>query len=79
MFLPSDAALGKQDFISELVKLRQITSDSPYCIIALFALAQVTKMGRANALHLNQIFIFNFFESNFLRFWWWKLLTLKTI
>ena len=42
--------------------------------IALFALAQIAEMGRANALQPNKMQIFDFFENNAQSFWWWNLL-----
>ena len=67
MFLPSGGAFRRKDFDSEFVKLTQITSESRFNI-ALFALAQVTKIGRANALNLSEILIFDLFENDSQRF-----------
>ena len=64
VFLTSSAVRGRQYFISESVKLKQIASNLPwlqYCSIWIGA-SGVTD--RANTLHLNDILIFDFFENN---------------
>ena len=63
IFLYSGAARGRQTFISESVILRQITSDPPLLQTRTDCSAQVAAIGRANALHLNENFIFDFFKK----------------
>ena len=66
MCLSSAAANGRKDFISESVKLTQITSDSPslgYCAVAL---TQVAEIVHAKALLLTENLIFERYCPTFL-------------
>ena len=58
------AACRRRNFISESVKSLQITIDSPCLHHALFALAEVAEICRANSLHLNEILILSFSQIN---------------
>ena len=69
-FLPFRAGRRIQDFISESVKLTQITSDSSTLQSWTVFRGESKRMEFTNTLQLNEILIFDFFEDNARPFWW---------
>ena len=64
VFLSSDTAPRRQDFVSESIKLAKLHVTWHRCHIALLDMARVVQMDRANALHLTEILIFDFIEDD---------------
>ena len=62
LFLPSDAACGRQDFISESVKLTQTTSGLPWFGVS-------CRDGPRQRVTPERNFNLSFFENNAQCFW----------